>query len=364
MTLNCLLPPNATPVERAIAQVCVFAPDLVIDQLWSVNACPEQFLPYLAWGLQVDFWDLLSTDEQRRLAIKGALAWHKKRGTPWAMKQALAARGFGNCEIIEHAQLHKQWLEAGGEVLDGADHIDGVGDLSSPSGFFRFTTNHWADYALRLNAADGVTTKAMLQRIAALCEAYAPQRSRLAAILLFAVARFIVQPSLGVLSAKGRTRLNGCKRVSVPSFETLDGCSEIGGQTYVDYLDGVGSLNGLSILNAERYAGDPLDAGQLALSLSSARLRMCGTALGGARVEAKQYLDTTDFLDGQYTIAGDVLDGHGVIDGGDLRYPTLLDHEDVLDGTSNLGEIPGPEQLWFSGVVRIRRGASVYQEAL
>lgn len=365
MTIANLLPPNATQLERAVAEACAFEPeDLVIDALWSADAISADFLPYLAWVLGVDFWDLLTTDEQRREAVKGAIAWHKKRGTPWAMKQALAARGYLDCEIIEHAQLYQQWLAAGGETLNGDSNIDGSGDLSAPTGFFRFTTNHWAEYALRLNAVDGVTTREMLQRITDLCEAYAPKRSRLAAILLFAAAQFEAVTRMGSWSARGRVQLKNCKRISVPSFETLDGCDVIGGTTLIDYIDGAGFLDGSSLLNAERYEGDPLDGGQLAISAVAGRTQMCGTALGGNRKEPLEFLDATDYLDGRYTISGETLDGFGVLDGGDLRYPTLADHEDTLDGTSNLGEVEGPERIWFSGIVRIKRGSSVYQEAL
>lgn len=365
MTITNLLPPNASALERTAAEVCAFEPeDLVIDKLWSANEVPSEFLPYLAWTLSVDFWDLLTTDEQRREATIGAIAWHKKRGTPWAMKQALTARGYPDCEIIEHRQIYEQWLTAGGETLNGDSNIDGVGDLSAPTGFFRFTTNHWAEYALRLNSVDGITTKTMLRRITALCEAYAPQRSRLAAILLFIAAEFDSVTRIGPFSIKGKTQFKKCKRISVPSFDTLDGCEVIGGTTHINYIDGSSTLDGLSVLNGERYEGEPLDGGQLDISTSSVRTRLCGTALGGNRLEPLEYLDSTDYLDGRYTIAGETLDGFGLLDSGDLRYPTLADHEDTLDGTSNLGEIPGPDHIWFSGVLRIRRGSSVYQEAL
>lgn len=365
MTIKSLLPPNASKLERYTAETCAFEPDsLIIDQLWSADGIPSDFLPYLAWTLGVDFWDLLTTDEQRREAIKGAIAWHRKRGTPWAMKQALAARGYPNCEIIEHNQLHDQWIQAGGEILNGDNNIDGDGDLSSPTGFFRFTTNHWAEYALRLNAVGGITTRPMLQRIAALCDAYAPKRSRLAAILLFVAAQFDVTARMGRFSARGRMKLKDCKRISVPSFGTLDGCSVIGGTTHVDYIDGNGSLDGMSVLSAERYEGEPLDGGQLSISVSKVRTQLCGTALGENRLEPLEFLDATDYLDGRYTIAGETLDGFGLLNSGDLRYPTLADHEDTLDGTSNLGEVKGPDHLWFSGIVRIRQGSSVYQEAL
>lgn len=364
MTAN-LLPPNATEIERAVAEVCAFEPaDLVIGSLWSADNCPPELLPYLAWTLSVDFWDLLQTTEQRREAVKSAIPWHKKRGTPWAMKQALAARGYPDCEIIEHSTIYRQWLEAGGEILDGDGFIDGAGDLSSPTGFYRFTTNHWAEYALRLNAVDGVTTKEMMQRLTALCDAYAPKRSRLAAILLFASAAFQSISRVQSWSARGRVKLDECRRVSIPDFDTLDGCGSIGGSSVPDYIDGSGVLDGFSTLDGTHPVGDPLDGGQLYIGLERIRAKDRKIALGGNRKEPLEHLDSTDFLDGLYTISGEVLDGVGDISAGDLFYPTLADHESRLDGTSNLGEVEGPDMVWFSGRVRIKRGASVYQEAI
>jgi len=47
-----------------------------------------------------------------------------------------------------------------------------------------------------------------------------------------------------------------------------------------------------------------------------------------------------------------------------LRYPLLSDGEDVLDGTSNLGEIPAPDTIAFWGKVRIRHKSLITQEPL
>ncbi|MCX2896794.1 phage tail protein I [Pseudomonas mandelii] len=359
-----LLPLNSTLLERAVADA--FAVDqlpLDLRTLWNVDECSELFLPHLAWSLSVDFWELATTDQQRRDLIRGALAWHRKRGTPWAIKQALTAIGYPGCELMEHRQLQHEWLDAGGELLDGSNKLDGLSNLSALAGSFRFATNHWAEYALRLNIAEGISTSDMLKKIAVVCEAYAPARSRLAAIIMFAAAEFEAQAKLTGFKARGRMVLKDCRRITVPSFDTLDGCDLLGGKTLADLLDGIGTLDGSSNLLPERYTGEPLDGGQLGITGRS-RIKLCGTALGGNRLERPETLDSTDFLDGAYTIAGETLDGFGGIESGNLYYPTLADTEDTLDGSSNLGEVQGPDQLWFSGLVRIRRGSTVTQEAL
>ena len=359
-----LLPVKSTALERNLAHASDLSRlPVVARQLWSVDECPPEFLAYLAWTLSVDFWSLADTDEQRRDLIRGAIAWHKKRGTPWAIQQALAAYGYPGCELVEHRQLQRAWLAAGGELLDGGNTLDGTSDLSAPGGQFRFATNHWAEYALRLNVVDGVSTSEMLRKIAAVCTSYAPARSRLAAIILFASAEFDVTSRMTAYKARGRMTLADCRRISAPNFDTLDGCDLLGGETLPDLLDGVGTLDGSSDLLPERYIGEPLDGGQLGIT-SRSRIKLCGTTLGGNRLELPETLDSTDLLDGAYTIAGETLDGFGHIESGNLYYPTLADAEDTLDGSSNLGEVPGLDQLWFSGVVRIRRGSTVIQEAL
>nr|WP_170294914.1 phage tail protein I [Roseospira navarrensis] len=56
-----LLPPNATPLERAAdtatgarVQAVDFAPML---GLWDPWRCPAALLPWLAWACSVDVWD-------------------------------------------------------------------------------------------------------------------------------------------------------------------------------------------------------------------------------------------------------------------------------------------------------------------
>lgn len=361
-----LLPPSTTPLERALSAVLAAAVnlDVPIRHLWNPETCPVALLPWLAWTVAVDQWDDNWPESVKRATIAGQAARHRKRGTPWAIKNALESRGYPECEIIEHRQFLNEWIEAGGELLDGVGTLDGTGDLSAPGGQFRFATTSWAEYALRLNAADAPTTSEMLRQIAALCEAYAPARSHLVAILLFSLIEFDSSIRLVGFSAHGRVVLDGCRRFTVPSFDTLDGCDLIGGETLLDTLDGVGTLDGHDRLVPERYTGEPLDGGQLDIVTRRIRSRSGMTAHGGNYLEPPETLNAIDLLDGRYTIAGETLDGTGLLDGGDLRYPTLADHEDTLDGTSNLGEVAGPDTIWFRGLVRIRRGSTVIQEPL
>ena len=173
-----LLPPNSTTLEHAAAASADLHLPVVASTLWSADACPPQFLPYLAWALSVDFWDMATTEAQQRDLIRGAIAWHKKRGTPWAIKQALAAIGYPVLELVEQAEYHRQWTAAGGLSLDGSWALDASASLAPPEDagptVRRTALNHWAEYAIRLNAVDGAWSVAQQARIRRIAEAYAP----------------------------------------------------------------------------------------------------------------------------------------------------------------------------------------------
>ncbi len=141
-----LLPSNSTVLERAVA-VAMAVRDLDADairDLWDVEKCPAQFLPILAWTLAVDFWELATTDRQRRNLIRGAIQWHRKRGTPWAVKQALAAFEFGGFEF--------DWKPKGA---------------------------HWAEFDVSFNVTDRPVTEQTFEQVIRLIGAYKAGRSHL-----------------------------------------------------------------------------------------------------------------------------------------------------------------------------------------
>ena len=54
-----LLPPNATPLERAIALALarITAIPTPAGDTWNPATCPAPLLPHFAWGMSVDTWD-------------------------------------------------------------------------------------------------------------------------------------------------------------------------------------------------------------------------------------------------------------------------------------------------------------------
>lgn len=105
-----LLPSNALPSERALSIAARFGDDLLpedIKKLWRPQEAPAAFLPFLAWGLHVDFWrDELASQAKRNL-IAGAFEWHRLEGTFGAIRRICTAV-FGETRVLP-------WYEYGGE---------------------------------------------------------------------------------------------------------------------------------------------------------------------------------------------------------------------------------------------------------
>lgn len=91
-----LLPPNATPLEQALAatiaaQLGALASPL--RDLWNPMTCPEPILPWLAWTLAVDNWDATLPLPIKRARIASAIAIHRHKGTVQAVRDVIASYG-------------------------------------------------------------------------------------------------------------------------------------------------------------------------------------------------------------------------------------------------------------------------------
>lgn len=91
-----LLPPNATPAERAGEDAMAHA-ERAVDAdapaaLWDPGRCPPALLPALAEALDLPgHWP--EDDAGRRRAIRGAVPVHRVRGTLAALKWSLRDAG-------------------------------------------------------------------------------------------------------------------------------------------------------------------------------------------------------------------------------------------------------------------------------
>jgi hypothetical protein len=108
-----LLPNNATPLERALSQTGGrFNPPRRVPTLWNAATCPAALLPWLAWALSVDEWDHGWAVEKKRAVIAATIPVHEQKGTPAAIRTALAALGQPDAELIERADCLRHNGEA------------------------------------------------------------------------------------------------------------------------------------------------------------------------------------------------------------------------------------------------------------
>ena len=86
-----LLPPNATAMERARAEVGAQLASLPvrIGDLKHPDTCPADWLPWLAWEWSVDVWSPRWSEAQKRAAIRASPEIHRRKGTVAAVKLAL-----------------------------------------------------------------------------------------------------------------------------------------------------------------------------------------------------------------------------------------------------------------------------------
>lgn len=86
-----LLPPATTPLERAMEQATarIGGVDVPLGQLWNPATCPAELLPWLAWGLSIDFWDADWTVAEKRAAIAGTLTEQMRKGTRTSLRAVL-----------------------------------------------------------------------------------------------------------------------------------------------------------------------------------------------------------------------------------------------------------------------------------
>ncbi|MDT9105875.1 phage tail protein I, partial [Escherichia coli] len=92
-----LLPNNATPLEAALAEAIARISDVPTParDVWNPDTCQANLLPWLAWAFSVDEWDADWSEAQKRAAIKAAVPVQRYKGTIGAVREALAALGFG-----------------------------------------------------------------------------------------------------------------------------------------------------------------------------------------------------------------------------------------------------------------------------
>lgn len=89
-----LLTPIASRLQRdleAVDTAALSAIDLPLRQLWDVETCPINLLPYLAFALSVDVWDPTWSEETKRQVVRESMLVHWRKGTRGAVEDAMAS---------------------------------------------------------------------------------------------------------------------------------------------------------------------------------------------------------------------------------------------------------------------------------
>ena len=96
MSDKTLLPANATPLERALAQTILTLLDtpVPLNQLWDADTCPVPLLPYLASARSVDRWNANWPEDVKRRVVRDAFAVHQRKGTAGALRRAIEPLGY------------------------------------------------------------------------------------------------------------------------------------------------------------------------------------------------------------------------------------------------------------------------------
>lgn len=104
-----LLPPNATPLERAVerADAQLSAVPMLHDTLWNPWNCPAEFLPFLAWSVSVDTWDSDWPERIKRALIASSFQIQRHKGTAKSIADLVGSFG-GQVQIREWWQSTPQ----------------------------------------------------------------------------------------------------------------------------------------------------------------------------------------------------------------------------------------------------------------
>lgn len=135
--------------------------------------CPSAALPLLAQQYDVlgyKGYELATTDSQKRQLIKNAIALHKTKGTPFAIKNAIISLGFDKVVIREGT----------GILYNGAFNFDGT---------HNYVGGNWYDFSVQVfysGAAPDTPTIALINN---LIDVYKNTRS-----ILFALTFTLTTP--------------------------------------------------------------------------------------------------------------------------------------------------------------------------
>lgn len=116
---NNLLPPNATQFEKDLADVTSGISDIDltdVPNLYNPDLCRADLLQWLAYSVQVDYWNTDWSETIKRNYIKQHLESRRIRGTAGSLKKALAALNM-DITVVE-------WWQEDPQGVPGTFYVD------------------------------------------------------------------------------------------------------------------------------------------------------------------------------------------------------------------------------------------------
>ncbi|ACA89371.1 MULTISPECIES: phage tail protein I [Burkholderia cepacia complex] len=122
-----LLPPNATVLERRLAEANADVLDIPveIDTLMDPDRIPLRFLPWLAWHMGVDTWRDEWPEQVKRARVKSAIRIARKKGTADAVRDVCASFG-ANVVMREWFEMKPRGVPGTFEIVMTVGSRDGA----------------------------------------------------------------------------------------------------------------------------------------------------------------------------------------------------------------------------------------------
>lgn len=141
------------PLAEATQRIERLPLDVLLTYL--IDTAPAHYLPELVRQFHIGGIEgglFATTDDERRRLIRESIKLHRKKGTPWAVKRALAQIGV-EADLIEPRDVRRAYRALNPLLLDGSWHLDGGGH---PLKAVEIATGlpyieHWATFLVRIN---------------------------------------------------------------------------------------------------------------------------------------------------------------------------------------------------------------------
>lgn len=153
--------PSSISGDKKVQAICEVL-DPYLEVLWeqidnisiykNIDKLDGEKLDHLAYQFHVDYYNTDWSAEKKRLAIKNSIAWHRYKGTPWAVEHLLST-------LFTHTGV-SEWFEYSGDPYYFRIHIQDTTDkLVIDEDFFEAlwtikNTRSWLDKIIVISGID------------------------------------------------------------------------------------------------------------------------------------------------------------------------------------------------------------------